>query len=67
VVGVQDVDLGQAVKALVVLAPDAGVTAAAVVRHCRRHLESHMVPKVVEIVGALPRTHTGKVARGDLR
>ncbi|MBD3315280.1 MAG: AMP-binding protein [Chitinivibrionales bacterium] len=61
VVGVPDEILGQAVKAFVAAVPGARVTAAEVLRFCRRNLETFMIPKQVEVVRRLPRTPHGKV------
>jgi acyl-coenzyme A synthetase/AMP-(fatty) acid ligase len=36
-------------------------------RHCLAHLEAFMVPKIVDIRGALPTTASGKVSRRALR
>jgi acyl-CoA synthetase (AMP-forming)/AMP-acid ligase II len=67
VVGVADPLLGEAIKAYLVLAPDANYVARDVIRHCLGSLESFMVPKYVEFVAALPQTDTGKVTRVGLR
>jgi long-chain acyl-CoA synthetase len=67
VVGVADEALGQAVKAYVTLAAGSALTARDIVRHCLAHLESHMAPKWVEIVDALPRTESGKIRHASLR
>ena len=48
VVGVPDPVLGMAIKAVVVVEPKAGLTPRDVIRHCARHLEDFMVPKIVE-------------------
>jgi amino acid adenylation domain-containing protein len=67
VIGVPDDLLGQAVKALVVLEEGAQLTEKEIQRECQRRLESFMVPKHVEFVAELPRTQTGKIAKGGLR
>jgi acyl-coenzyme A synthetase/AMP-(fatty) acid ligase len=36
-------------------------------KHCRAHLSPALVPKRVELIDALPRTSTGKLARHLLK
>ncbi len=67
VLGVADPVLGQAIKAVVSPAEGAELTAQDILRHCRRHLEDFMVPKVVEIRASLPKTATGKISKKALR
>ena len=66
VYGIPDDLLGQAVAAAVTLEPGASLTPSQVQRHCLAHLESHMVPKVVEVRASLPTTATGKINRAAL-
>jgi long-chain acyl-CoA synthetase len=66
VVGVQDDLLGQAVKAVIVCVDGSSLSKAEVLRHCSRHLEDFMVPKIVEFRNALPKTANGKVLRLEL-
>ena len=67
VVGIPDEMLGEAVKAYVTLRPGSPLAARDIVRHCLARLESHMAPKHVEIIDALPKTESGKVRHADLR
>lgn len=62
VIGIPDPVLGHAIGALVVLS-DPTLSEKDVIRHCARHLEDFMVPKVVEFRAELPKTDTGKVSR----
>jgi amino acid adenylation domain-containing protein len=63
VVGVPDPVLGLALKAVIAVDPQAKLTAHDVIRHCARHLEDFMVPKLVEFRDALPKTESGKISR----
>lgn len=67
VVGVPDEILGQAVKAIVVLAADSEIKSRDVVAHCLAHLEDFMVPRLVEFRETLPKTATGKIRRSALQ
>jgi fatty-acyl-CoA synthase len=58
---------GQAPAALVVLRRGAAADAAALRRHCARHLAAFKVPRAIHLVPRLPYTATGKLARGRLR
>jgi long-chain acyl-CoA synthetase len=62
-IGVPDELLGQMVKVFIQTRPDALVDTQAVQRHCREHLPSYKVPRLVVLVSALPRTPSGKVLR----
>jgi acyl-CoA synthetase (AMP-forming)/AMP-acid ligase II len=66
VVGVPDPILGQVVKAVVTVKAGATVTQIDVLRHCAAHLEDFMVPKLVEIRDAMPKTGTGKIDKNSL-
>lgn len=59
---------GEAVTAIVVLAPQASVGEDALRAHCSRRLAPFKVPKRVEFASApLPRTRSGKLLRRDLQ
>jgi fatty-acyl-CoA synthase len=67
VIGVPDTRWGEAVKAVVVLKPDAAATEAELVAHCRTRIAGYKCPKSVDIVALLPRNASGKVLRRELR
>lgn len=67
VIGVPDALLGEAVKAFVVCAPDAGLTERDVLRHCAQNLEDFAVPKQVEFRTSFSKTESGKIQKRDLR
>jgi long-chain acyl-CoA synthetase len=55
VIGVPDIDRGQAVKAVVVLATGCSATAADLIEHCAHTLAEYKVPRFVEFAQRLPR------------
>lgn len=63
VVGVPDPVLGFAIKAVLAVEVGAELSVADVIRHCARHLEDFMVPKLVEFRTELPKSENGKIAR----
>ena len=65
VIGVKDLILGQAIKAILVIA-GAQLTQAEVLAHCRANLEDYMVPQYVEFQDELPKTSSGKIKKTDL-
>lgn len=67
VVGVPDEQTGEAVKAVLVLAPGAEVSVAQVQEHCAHHLARFKVPTLVECSDELPHSLTGKLARRVIR
>jgi len=46
---------------------DENVTEDELVAHCREHLTSYKVPKLVEFKDDLPKTNVGKILRRELR
>ena len=67
VIGVPDEKWGEAVKAIVVKAPDSDVTPAAVMSWARERIAGFKVPKSVDFVDVLPRNPSGKILKKDLR
>ncbi|MEL7430414.1 MAG: AMP-binding protein, partial [Pseudomonadota bacterium] len=66
VIGVADGATGEAVKAFV-LAANQGLTKDDIRNHCKEHLTSYKVPKLVEFREELPKSNVGKILRKDLR
>ena len=66
VVGVPDERSGEAPK-IVVVKKDPGLTAEALLEHCRKHLTGYKVPRHVEFREELPKTNVGKILRRELR
>jgi acyl-CoA synthetase (AMP-forming)/AMP-acid ligase II len=66
VLGLPDIEWGEAVTAFVVL--KAGMTASEqeLVEHCRTRLAAYKKPRAVRFVASLPRSHYGKVIRAAL-
>ncbi len=67
VISVPDAQFGEAVMAYIELKPKAGVTATALIQHCRDRIAGYKKPKYLRIVDRLPRTSTGKVIKEELR
>jgi acyl-CoA synthetase (AMP-forming)/AMP-acid ligase II len=66
VIGVPDVEWGEAVTAFVVLRSGERTTESDLIEHCRQHLAAHKKPKSVLFRSVLPRSHYGKVQRNEL-
>ena len=63
VTGVSDDTKGELAKAYVVLKPDAIITAAELIAHCREHLAAYKIPRAVQFVDEVPITASGKIMR----
>jgi acyl-CoA synthetase (AMP-forming)/AMP-acid ligase II len=66
VAGVPSSRWGEAVKAFVVLKPDAAASTEELTAHCRAHLAAYKKPQQIEFREALPRGATGKVLKRSL-
>lgn len=67
VVGIPDSRLGEVVAAFVVARPGAEVTAKDVVDHARLNIANYKVPRLVQVLEALPVNASGKVVKSELR
>ena len=67
VVAAPDDKRGEVPVAIVVLKPDATVTARELRAYCRERLAAHKVPREVHIREALPKGGTGKILKAELR
>ena len=67
VIGVPDEKWGEAVKACVVLRPDATLSQEDIIAFARELVAGYKLPKSVDFVEALPRNPSGKILRRELR
>jgi long-chain acyl-CoA synthetase len=69
VIGVPDHDVGEKVKAIVVLESEARgkVSEEEIMKYCAGKISAYMVPKIIEFRGEVPKTDVGKVSRRELR
>jgi len=67
VIGVPDLQWGEAVKAIVVLAPGVEVTEQEIKDFCRKKLAGFKVPKSVDFIDSIPRSGVGKALKRELR
>jgi long-chain acyl-CoA synthetase len=67
VVGIPDETRGELAKAFVVCRNGADVNPEEVLEFCRQRLAAYKVPRLIEVVGDLPKTSSGKILRRELR
>jgi fatty-acyl-CoA synthase len=66
VIGVDDEQFGQRLKAFVVLSEGADLTPDEVKQHVKSNLARYKVPRDVELLDSLPRNATGKILKREL-
>ena len=66
VIGIEDAEFGQRLKAFVVAQEAAEVTAEDLVRHVKANLASFKTPREIEFLAELPRNATGKILKREL-
>jgi acyl-CoA synthetase (AMP-forming)/AMP-acid ligase II len=67
VIGVEDEEFGQRLKAFVVAEEKAEVSADDLKAHVKAHLAAYKAPREVEFVDELPRNATGKILKRELQ
>jgi acyl-CoA synthetase (AMP-forming)/AMP-acid ligase II len=67
VIGVPDATWGEAVKAIIVLRPDAVLTEETLMNWSRTRIAGFKAPKSVDFVDILPRNASGKILKRELR
>jgi acyl-CoA synthetase (AMP-forming)/AMP-acid ligase II len=66
VIGVEDDEYGQRLKAFVVVAEEAEVSEEELKAHVKAHLAGYKAPREVEFMAELPRNATGKILKREL-
>ncbi len=66
VVSAPDPKRGEKVKAVIALKEGTKATEKEIIDYCRERMADYKVPKEVEFRESLPKTRTGKIARGEL-
>ncbi len=67
VIGVEDAEFGERLKAFVVVVPGAEIGEDELRAHVKANLAGYKTPREVEFLDELPRNATGKVLKRDLR
>ncbi len=67
VLGIEDIMLGEAIKAAIVLNTDAVCAKKDILVHCRKNLPAYKVPHQITFYEQLPKTASGKVKKNELK
>ncbi|MBU0477140.1 acyl--CoA ligase [bacterium] len=66
-IGIPDEMFGEEIKSFVVLKDVLSVSSDEILKHCRKYLPVLKLPKEIEIIESIPKTHSGKLLRKALR
>jgi len=67
VIGVPDDELGESVKAVLVLKDGMQATEEQIIEHCKENLAGYKKPKSVEFRDSLPMTGSGKIQKNLIK
>jgi long-chain acyl-CoA synthetase len=67
VIGVPDEEMGEEVKAFVVLKDNYSITADGLMQWTKLHIAAYKYPRYIEFIPALPMSATGKILKKELR
>jgi long-chain acyl-CoA synthetase len=67
VIGIEDADSGEAVKAFVVLKQGAAIDESEIIAYARARIADYKAPRFVEFTDRLPRNPAGKILKRELR
>ena len=67
VLGVKDEIMGEVIHAYVVLKEDHPLDSKVISAYCRKNLPPYKVPKTLHFMSSLPKTHSGKIKKHELR
>ncbi|WP_226675846.1 acyl-CoA synthetase [Mesobacillus jeotgali] len=67
VVGIPDEKWGEVVTAFIVLEEGAVLGEQEAKMHCREKLGGYKIPKVIQTIGQMPKTHVGKIDKKQLK
>ncbi|MCP5050252.1 MAG: acyl--CoA ligase, partial [bacterium] len=66
-IGIPDPMFGEEVKSFIVLKDNMTAAPEEIIAHCQNYLPKTKAPKFVEILEEIPKTHSGKLLRKELR